>query len=248
MLINLQTIHRPETIEEAAGLLKRSGVYPVYGGGAYLIRAGNPDVQGAVDLARTVNAHYGIIAGTPWIGGCATLETITASDAQIGAIVRAEAAWTLRNTLTLGDVLMECQPDSLLLALLCGLEAQVICPDDAPITIEEWIGMSLEEWSTRVILRVELPDYVPRRVAVALEKVSRTPADRPIVAAIGFSNLAHPAPYALVVGVANRPVRYIPGLQSRLSDYRGSAEYRTEMAKLLAGRAIAAAQARLTSH
>jgi CO/xanthine dehydrogenase FAD-binding subunit len=247
MLINLQTIHRPETIEEAAGLLKRSGVYPIYGGGAYLIRASYPDVQGAVDLSSAVNAHYGTIAGTPWIGGCATLETMTACDAQIGAIVRAEAPWTQRNALTLGDTLMECRSDSLLIALLCGLEAQVICPAELPINVEEWIGMGLEAWSARAILRVELPDYAPRQVAVALEKVARTPADRPIVAAIGFSNRAHPEPYALVVGVANRPVRYIPGLQSRLSDYRGSAEYRTEMARILSEKAIAAAQALLTA-
>ncbi len=39
MLLNLNTIFRPTTLEEAAALLSRPGVYPLYGGAALQRRA-----------------------------------------------------------------------------------------------------------------------------------------------------------------------------------------------------------------
>jgi CO/xanthine dehydrogenase FAD-binding subunit len=249
MLINLQTIHRPETVEEASSLLKRLGVYPIYGAGAYLVRSANSDVQGAVDLSRAVNDRIGTIAGIPWIGGCATLETIAASDPRLGDIVRAETPNTLRNALTLGDLLMTCPANSLLLATLFGLDTQIVCAFEPPIPIAEWLGMGLETWSQRLILRAELPRYARERgvrhMALAMEKVGRTPADAPIVGAVGFADVRHPdaPPYAVVVGLADRPVRYVEGMPSQVSDYKGSAEYRAEMARILSAQAIARAVA-----
>jgi len=51
MLLNLKTIHKPATVEEAAGLLADPGVYPLYGGAA-LHRANRTDVEAALDLGQ----------------------------------------------------------------------------------------------------------------------------------------------------------------------------------------------------
>lgn len=245
MLINLDTIHRPETIEEAAALVRRGGLYPIYGSGAYLLRLGQRDVQGAVDLGRAVNDRIGVIAGTPWIGGCATLETIAGADAQLAALVREDAPLTLRNTLTLGDVLMEGRPDSLLLAAFVGLEAHLVTPSVPALPVGDWLAMDLAARHERVVVRLELPRYTlaaagTRHVIIALEKLSRTPKDAPIVAALGFADLQRPnAPvYAVVIGLQRAPVRYREGMRSALDDYKGSAEYRSEMVRTLAEAAM----------
>lgn len=246
MLINLDTIHRPETIEEAAALVRRGGVYPIYGSGAYLLRLDRRDVQGAVDLGRAVNDRVGIIAGAPWIGGCATLETIAGADTQLATLVREDAPITLRNTLTLGDVLMEGGPDSLLLAAFFGLEAQIVTPGNPALGIDEWLRMDLAARRNQLVVRVELPRYTAvagsgmRLVTIALEKLARTPADAPIVAALGFAETQRPtAPaYAVVIGLASTSVRYREGMRSTLDDYKGSAEYRSAMARTLAEAAM----------
>lgn len=253
MLINLDAIHRPATIEEAAALVQRSGVYPIYGGGAYLLRLDRRDVQGAVDLGRAVTDRVGVSGGALWIGGCATLETIAGADAQLAALVRDEAPLSLRNTLTLGDALMDLRPDSLLLAALVGLEARIVTPavtpDRASLPIDEWLALDLAARRSRILVRVELPRYTlvapagRRSLAMALEKAARTPADAPIVAALGFAETQRPdAPaYAVIVGVDRAPVRFHAELRSALSDYKGSAEYRTAMAHTLAEAAMARA-------
>ncbi|MCC7209092.1 MAG: FAD binding domain-containing protein [Anaerolineae bacterium] len=249
MLINLDAIHRPQTIEEAAALVRRNGVYPIYGSGAYLVRLDLRDVQGAVDLGRAVNDRVGVSAGAPWIGGCATLETIAGADAQLGALVRDDAPVTLRHTLTLGDVLMEAPPDSLLLAALVGLDAQIVTPDRDRLPVGNWLALDLAARHNRIVERVELPRYAlvaasgRRALSIALEKVGRTPADAPIVAALGFAETQRPdAPaFAIVVGVDRAPVRYQDGLRSARSDYKGSAEYRSAMARTLAEAAMARA-------
>lgn len=249
MLVNLDTIHRPETIEEAAALVRRQGVYPLYGGGAYLLRLDQRDVQGAVDLGRAVNDRVGVSGGVPWIGGCATLETIAGADTQLAVLAREEAPLTLRNTLTLGDVLMEMRPDSLLLAALVGLEARLVMADQASLPITDWLALDLSARHNRIVVRVELPRYTlvaatgRRSLTIALEKVARTPADVPIVAALGFADTQRPdaRAYAVIVGVDRAPVRYHDGLQSAISDYKGSAEYRSAMARTLAEAAMARA-------
>jgi CO/xanthine dehydrogenase FAD-binding subunit len=246
MLINLDTIHRSETLEEAAALVRRAGVYPMYGSGAYLTRLAQRDVQAAVDLGRAVSNRVGVIAGAPWIGGCTTLETIAGADAQLAALVREDAPITLRNTLTLGDVLMERRPDSVLLAAFVGLEAHVVTPDQPTLSIDEWLTMDLAARRSQVVVRVELPRYTlaagtsVRHIVIALEKLARTPADAPIVAALGFADTQSPhAPaYAVVTGLRSAPVRYQEGMESTLSDYKGSAEYRTAMARTLAEAAM----------
>ncbi len=248
MLSNFQTVHRPQSVEEAAGLLKRPGVYPLYGSGASLIRTEDPDATEGVDLMSVVSPQYHLDKGTLWIGTGTTLADIASSDPYIDEVVAEEAPETLRNVLTLGDVLMERRPDSLLLAMLVGFKAQLFAFGEEPMDIEHWFDMPADERRQQLVLSAALPDY--RSVGtwrLALEKVSRTPSDAPIVAAIGFARGGFEGTsvvtfYCVVTGLADRPIRFkpkdIPTMRSQVDDFKGSAEYRTEMGKVVANRAV----------
>ena len=249
MLPHLRTIHKPAAPNEAVELFRRPGVYPLYGGGASLIRTNRQEVEEVVDLTSIVPVR---IDGGPGrlcsVGAGVTLQALGEVSSEMAAVIRVDAPETLRNSLTLGDVLLECDPNSLVLALLCGLNANLWGPDREPIakdrgqrstSVEAWFGLTDEQRCQELIFYVQF-DWTS--VHFALEKVARTPADRPIVAAIGFVRPEEP-PYAVLTGIADRPVRYREGITSAISDYRGSAEYRTAMAAIVSRRAIASAAA-----
>src|SRR5256885_844451 len=79
-LSNLRTIHKPKSLEEAAELLKRPGVYPLYGAGASLVRSGSNDIEEAVDLSTLVAGANAVDdSGDLFFSPASTLEQI-ASD------------------------------------------------------------------------------------------------------------------------------------------------------------------------
>jgi hypothetical protein len=98
------------------------------------------------------------------------------------------------------------------------------------------------------VLSVALSDYGSASGwSIVLEKVSRTPDDAPIVAAIGFArggskNTSVVQFYIAICGLSDRPTRHGPRdlmtLTSKIEDYKGSIEYRTEMGRTLANRAL----------
>lgn len=250
MLVNLQTTHRPQTFRAASELLRTPGNYPIYGAGGYLFRMENTlrrDVQAAVDLSDLVS---NMVKRYPndqlYISGAATLGAVSESVPRGAAVINGEFPATLRNTLTVGDLLMELPSASLSLALLYGLGAQIDTPQSGQndlIELGRWFTLPLRERRQHIVQGVVIWKYAePWRFAVA--KVSRTPADAPIVGAVGFAYAGEPNPgsYAVVVGVEPHPVRYHNGLVATVEDYKGSAAYRTEMAHILSERAITAAE------
>ena len=248
MLSKLKSIFQPTTLEEAAALLQQPGVYPLYGGGAALIRSNSPAIEAGVNLTALIGAGCGGDKKGLWIDGCATLDTFAAYDPGfIGPVIHDDMPETLRNALTLGDVLMEVNPDSLTLAVLVGLRAQIKSRAGQSVDIDAWFNLTADERRQYIVTGVFLPEYRPGMWQIVLEKVSRTPSDAPIVAAIGFARGGGRSTsvvtfFVVVCGVSDRPVRYKPrdiaSLTSEIDDYRGSAEYRTEMAKIVCSRAI----------
>ncbi|UCG25873.1 MAG: hypothetical protein JSW55_07765, partial [Chloroflexota bacterium] len=90
----------------------------------------------------------------------------------------------------------------------------------------------------------EFPDGIVTQVTFARdgiavhERVARTPADNPIVAVIGRADAEGTLKLAFC-GVADRPVLLTPEEIETLNppgDFRGSAEYRRSVAKVLAER------------
>src|SRR5579859_7501007 len=76
MLINLRTLHKPTNLEEAFRLLKEPGIYPLYGGGASLIRANPTEIDSAVDLSLVVSAQCAFEGDILRMGSGSTLESL----------------------------------------------------------------------------------------------------------------------------------------------------------------------------
>jgi len=248
MLIHLQQSVTPHSLHEASEVLKQSGVYPLYGGGAALIRANLRDVHTAVDLRGLVSAECRVDGNNLYLGAAASLESIAAFRPAFGALLRAELPITLRHALTLGDLLLEAPSDSLFLTMLYGAGARIDTPArgaDDLIEFGRWFTLDPQERAQHLVQGVALPYFANTPWRFAFAKVARTPADRPIVAAVGFAYAGEPDPgsFAVVCGLAPQPVRYSPGMTSQIGDYRGSAEYRAAMAQTLVAQALEAAEA-----
>jgi len=245
MPINLRTVFKPDTLKEAAERLSQRDVYPLYGSNFYFVDPAK--VQKAVDLSKVVGNQCEMRDKACWIGGCATLDTIASCDRQLAMVLDVEAPPDLRQTLTLADVLMERDPDSLLLALLLGLEAQIHCYGTRPLEMEQWFRLSPDERRKHLIEQVVFSYNPVAPVRFVIETMSLNPGEPPIVAAIGFTSrifrYSQRAELSFVVcGLADRPQAYKPAevlnLYSQRSDERADAKKRTELAKLVSQQAI----------
>jgi CO/xanthine dehydrogenase FAD-binding subunit len=172
----------------------------------------------------------------------------------------------LREQGTLGGTLIVAGPADPLTTVLLVLDTSIYYADPvghtAPFTsFVAYRDRLVNACALITEVRVERP---PARSAAVLEVLGRSPKDKPIVCATAYvevdEGLATEVRVA-VGGVADRPVRLmkaehllerklldeekvVQGLEPALegleviSDYRGSAEYRREMGKVLARRAI----------
>ncbi|MBN1678836.1 MAG: FAD binding domain-containing protein [Anaerolineae bacterium] len=267
MLLNLKTLHKPKSVKEAAALLAQPGTYPLYNGVA-LQRSSSPHVLAAVQL-DDLKLDYAIDSDTSLrLGTMLTLEQARAAceeraeaHPRLGAVatmLAQEVPQTLRNTMALGDLLMERDPQSPTLTLFLALGAVIKRLDVVMhLTMPAW-------FSTPGDVRRHLIGQVritrgPREAAVAYEKVARTPADAPIVGAVASvecqpeSNALHTT--LAMCGIASTPIpqpdtarvfdetRDIYAALDYLvldppGDHWGSRDYRLEMARVVARRAV----------
>jgi CO/xanthine dehydrogenase FAD-binding subunit len=247
-LSNFQTIHKPQTLDEAAELVRRPGVYPIYGESASASHVVGADIREGVDLTELVADECIFEKGHLTIDGGATLETLAACDPEMGVIIKDDTSEALRNALTVGDVLIKSPPNSLALALLVGLRAKINAHGQEPIPLDRWFEMSPDERRQHIVVGVTCPDYrSPGAWHLAFEKTPPGPNNAPLVASIGFASGGTPGTavvqfYFVVTGLADRPLRYkaseLSQLKSQIDDANGSAEYRTEIAKQMSNRVI----------
>jgi len=266
MLINLKTVHKPAALADAVKLLAAPGVYPLYGGVA-LQRRSSPAVEEAVNLAQlgldtAQDGDNALVLGTMLTLEKARQACLARADAHpearaLAALLAAEQPETLRNTMTLGDLLVERDPQSLVLTLLLALGA-VIERADVAVLLTMSSFLSVDEDVARYLLTGLRVPYGSPGGAIAWEKVARTPADAPIVGAVArvqagadggrFSALA-------LCGVAPVPVGQpevvraydetgdVDAALAHLEldppdDHWGSRAYRAEMARVTARRAL----------
>ena len=187
----------------------------------------------------------------------------------IGPVVRLVAARNLREQATVGGMLATGEADHPLLVLLLSLDASLMLwtPEERAVALDSFLSYHRQVLGEGSLI-TEL--FLPRRfgrVGVGFDHVGRTPRDRPIVCAAASVLLKEgvcEAAQLAMGGVAERPVRAPKAEQllrgqpltpevleqaaavavERLSpagDFRGSGEYRREMAGTLARRALAQA-------
>lgn len=233
---------RPASLEEALVLLARPGT-------AVRARGRPPGVEAREGTVEVVDLQslglHRIDEPAPErvrIGGQATVQDL-ADDPRVPALVRAlarrEEPSSVRTLVTLATVVGDADPESELLAGLLAhdAEAQLARPEGlttAPLAaVLDGAGRAGPE------LLVALT--IARGGRSAASRTGRTPADRPIVAAVAWRP-DHGSVRLALTGVAPTPV-LVEGVDALdelrpPGDFRGSTEYRLHLARVHAGRVL----------
>ena len=242
----LKTVYQPGSAAEAAALLARTDqkLAPLAGGSkliADLETRSRRDLDGLVDLGRAGLDRIDIVNQDEReyvrAGATATLSQVTehevAGTLADGLLRRAagcEGPINLRNAATIGGVVASGELDSEFYAALLALDAGVVLHDG---TQEHTVRLEDLQSIAGLITAVLIPTASAR---AGLARVARTPADRPIVAAVAVRTAA--GERVALCGVAPRPVLLGTELNPP-DDFRGSAAYRRAMAEIVVQRARA---------
>ncbi len=229
--------HRPRHLDEALALLASPERVPL-GGGTVLNADRAPSELELVDLQAL--GLDGIVSDGVRLrlGATATLADVAehgSVPAQVRRLARAELPSTLRTLATVGGTVARRDSDSVVLAALLVHDAEVELAgaDDLPLSVALVSGIP----EGALITAVTIDPSGDGAEAVA----ARTPADTPIVAAIG--RRAPDGIHLALTGAAARPVLVSPDAPTAdldpPSDFRGSSAYRLELAGVLAGRVVA---------
>jgi CO/xanthine dehydrogenase FAD-binding subunit len=228
--------HRPERIEEALALLadpRRA----VLGGGTVLNADRAPSDIEVVDLQALGLDAIEPAGARLRLGATTTLAALADDDSVptlVRRLARAEMPSTLRTLATVGGTVAQADPDSVLLAALLAHDAEVEFADDTSIPLMAAMATGVPTGS--IILAVTIA--VDGDGADA--STGRTPADTPIVSAVG--RRAADGIRLALTGVGGRPVLADPQAPtadlSPPGDFRGSSVYRLELARILAARVV----------
>ncbi len=271
MLLNLKTVHKPDTLAEAIALAQQPGTYPLYGGAA-LQRSANPNVTAGIDLSKLELDYVRDSKNSLRLGAMLTLEQarlacLERADefpklAGLAMVLKEEMPEAQRHTFMLGDLLMERNPQSPTLTALLALGGIIKRVDlEMRFTMAAWMLMQ-QEFQRWLLAQVRVTRG-GTRCGVAYEKVSRTPADAPIVGAVAYVKrddtgehfqarlaLTGAAPTPLPQPHVTRKWESSGDLGAALDaleldppdDHWGSREYRIEMARVVARRALVRAR------
>lgn len=246
-MAQLKAYHRPSSVEEALRLLARPQVSTaVVAGGTHLNARLGDATEEVVDLQAVGLDRVESNGDRLALGAMVRIQTLV-EDSRVPALVRdlahREGPNTFRHQGTVGGLIAAADPGSELLAALLVFEAEV------------------EIQSAGGARRLALPDFLAKKPAAlegglltsvslavtgqgAAERAARTPADSPIVAAVGRREKQGQIRLALC-GVAKTPILVSPNadqLKSQLNppgNFRGSSEYRRQIAVVLARRVVA---------
>jgi len=267
-MTDITEYYRPKHLAEALALLARSHVRTVpIGGGSKLIAEARRDVEAVVDLRDLNLSSIRLDRDTLRVGATTTLQSLLDSpesaQAWGGELARAiqhTTARNLREQSTLAGTLVAAASHNPLAVMLLALGASLtmLAPERRVVALDEFFPQRETLLRGALIIEVGIP--LPRSgEAAAFEKVSRTPADLPIVCAAVRARLAKGRLSDVRIalgGVGPVPLRAVKTERALAtqadaaaptpivddidppSDFLGSAEYRREMAAVLVRRAI----------
>jgi CO/xanthine dehydrogenase FAD-binding subunit len=253
----LNEYHKPATIAEAIQLLERTEVNLVpLAGGSQLIgeleTRSRRDVDGVVDLSGLGLSYIHIEDDHLRVGAMTTISDLIGhpeagdvADGILRCVARYEGPINLRNAATVGGIVAAAAADSELYAALLALGASVVTHGGesettsalAPTTPPPHAGEDGRgSQSAGLITEIRIPRASLRS---GHARIARTPMDRPIVAAVAVTGDG--VGRVVLCGVADRPI--LDGeAMNPISDFKGSAEYRREMAAVVKQRALAEAK------
>lgn len=240
----IKAYHRPANLEEAIRLLARTGVNTaVVGGGAYITAHFDELVDEVVDLQAVGLTEVSYSGDRLTLGAMVRLQTIV-EDSQAPALLR-EAAHregpnTFRHAATVGGVVVGAGKESEFLAALLVSEAEVQIQSSRgskSLPLAGFLRDVAGSLEGGIVTAVSLATTGN----TASARVGRTPADQPIVAAAARM-AANGQIYLALCGVAATPILVDPdnvkGAINPPADFRGSSEYRRQVAATLAKRVV----------
>jgi len=243
----ISTYHRPQTLDEALTLLTQPNTVPL-GGGTLLSKA-TADSVAVVDLQRLGLDALRVNGNELQIGATCTLQSLLESancPASLKTAIKLEAPLNVRNTATVAGTLVASDGRSPFTAMLLAMDAKL---DYRVLTNQSSIGLSefLLTHPSGLVTSIT----IPLNTKTAFEFVSKTPADKPIVgAAVAQWNSGRTR--LTLCGYSKTPMLAMDGTEAdgiqeaarnayhEANDEWASAEYRMDVAAVLAGRALAA--------
>lgn len=241
--------HRPETMAEAIKLLARKTPRTVPLGGGTVLSAPSEEAVAVVDLQllglNAIEKQGNLLK----IGATATLQTLLETDdlpPALAAAIRHEAAYNLRQSASVAGALVASDGRSSFAVAMLALDAQLTWqPGDKSQSLGDFLPLRAEA-PGKLITQVS----IPLNARLAYEYVARSPADLPIVA-VAVAQWASGRTRMALGGWGNSAFMALDGQDATglpiaaenaaLSavDEWASAEYRMDVAKTLAARALA---------
>lgn len=274
-MLNLQTIHKPKTLDQALRLAREPDT-AFMAGGTGLISEKRRDVRAVIDLSALDLAFIETRGEDIFIGATTTLATVADSpllreiaDGVVAQAAHRTHANILRNQATaVGTILSE--PDGIFSVALSALDARLTLAtlkdsrvENGDVSLTDLFAQRGTRLPNSILTEITIPASALARRGV-IETVARTPRDKAIVSvcaalemergvvragAIALGGVAETAWRArdaeremLNQGLSDDVIQRAAmaatsGLNPR-GDFRGSAEYRIEMARVLTARAL----------
>lgn len=242
-MLHIKAYHRPKTIKNVLELLSRAGVSSILvAGGTYINAHMDKSIQEVIDLQAVPLAQLAYKQNQITLGAMTRLQTIV-DDSRIPPLLREmahrEGPNTFRNAATIGGVVVGADWESELLAALLLFEAKLTIhtlKEVKTITLSDFLSDVSANLDGGLITEISFISTGK----TASERVARTPADRPIVAALArLDDKAQP--HLALCGVAPTPILVAPEQLESLAppaDFRGSSDYRRKMASVLTNRVL----------
>jgi CO/xanthine dehydrogenase FAD-binding subunit len=248
----ITTYHRPQTLEQALALITRRDPKTLLLGGGTLLSHPQPDPIEVVDLQALGLDQIKKSGNNLEIGATTTLQGLLESqycldDMQLA--LKLEAPINLRNAATVAGTLVVADGRSTFASALLALDAKLFLqPNDQELQMGNLMPFRESQLTGKLITGL----VIPLNVKLAFDYVSRTPVDKPIVCVVlalwpsGRTRL-------VVGGYGKMPFLAMDGTESagledaarnafhEADDEWASAEYRQEVAALLADRCLAKA-------
>ena len=267
-MLNLREIHKPTTIADALKLLQQPGTVALAGGTALNTdkrRDVNTVVDlSGLGLSYIKEANGAIAIGaTTTLAAIAESPILRAlANGVVAQAAHRSTSSILRNQATIAGTLIT-EPDAVLAVALLALDAQVtiIHNDARNVSLADFLSMREHLLMQALVTEISVPMENPR---TSLQTVARTPSDKPIVSVVASARIDKGITRDVRIalgGVAESAVRASASEQvldgqllneamiekavsvasqalAPRGDYRGSADYRKEMAIILARRAL----------
>jgi CO/xanthine dehydrogenase FAD-binding subunit len=235
-MANVLNYHRPESFDAALALLNRTQPTRVLGGGSHLVPSLTDEGTDVVDLQslglRGICEDGHLLA----VGAMSTFADLAVSmalPAGVRELARREAPSTLRTLATIGGLVVSGDADSELLAALLVMNATVTA-----ITIDGRRTKPLSELFAAGVAQGEIivAVNVDPSATVLSARTVRTGMDRAIVAVVGARS-SDGSIILAATGVASSPVVFSsPAELKPPSDFRGTSQYRLQLATVLSTR------------